>query len=437
MTAKPTAFLSNEPHNDIERENRMSKKRGQGEGTIFEESPGRWVASLTVGYEVRDGKRRRIRKKFVRTTRQEVQQALNDALHKQHRGVNVAPTKRTMGDFLAVWLEHTVKPNVRPKTYRSYEQMVRNHLSKTIPAGGWKEKKLDNVPGLAATKLKDLSVERLEQYFNAKLAAGNSPALVRYLRTVLRIALNEALRRDAVEKNVAELVRPPSVPKPQIRPFTPDEARRLLMAVQGHRLESLFTVALAIGLRHGEALGLQWDDIDNARGTLRVHHALQRVDGKLVRVEPKSAESRRVVPLPPFCIEALKAHRERQQLERAIAGETWRETGYVFTSTIGTPLSDRNVLREFHKLLNAAKLGQRRFHDLRHACVSLLAAQGVDTKEIAKIVGHSDVRLTRNVYQHGTEEAKRAGLSKVGDFLVAPQVAPSPAEGSSEKPLTN
>ena len=116
----------------------MSKKRGQGEGTIFEESPGRWVAAITVGYEVRDGKRRRIRKKFVRATRAEVQQELTDALHKKNRGINIAPTHRKLGDFLEAWLEHTVKPNVRPKTYRSYEQMVRNHLSKTIPAVEWK-----------------------------------------------------------------------------------------------------------------------------------------------------------------------------------------------------------------------------------------------------------------------------------------------------------
>jgi integrase len=119
------------------------------------------------------------------------------------------------------------------------------------------------------------------------------------LRTVLRIALNEALRRDVVKKNVAELVRPPSVPKPEIKPFSPDEARRLLIAVQGHRLEALFTVALAIGVHHGEALGLQWEDVDARRTTLRVRHALQQVDGKFLLVEPKSEESRRVVPLPP------------------------------------------------------------------------------------------------------------------------------------------
>lgn len=167
----------------------MQKRRGQNEGTVFQERPGRWVALVTTGYEFRDGKRRRVRKKFVATSRSEVHEKLTEGLRKQQHGINIAPTKRTVGTFLADWLEHTIKPSVRPKTYRSYEQMVRNHLAKTVPVDQWKKKKLDNVPGLSSVKLKSLSVATLEQFFNAKLAAGNSPALVRYLRTVLRIAL--------------------------------------------------------------------------------------------------------------------------------------------------------------------------------------------------------------------------------------------------------
>jgi integrase len=137
------------------------------------------------------------------------------------------------------------------------------------------------------------------------------------------------------------------VPKPLITPFTPDEAKRLLAAVKAHRLEALFKVALAIGLPHGESLALQWPDIDLKRGTVQVFYTLQRVDGKLKRVEPKSAESRRVVPLPTICVSAFRRHRENQNLERAAAGEGWKETGYVFTSRVGTPLIDRNVLRDF------------------------------------------------------------------------------------------
>ena len=398
------------------------KRRGSGEGTIYEERPGRWIAQVTVGYKVRDGKRRRIRRKFVAKTRGEVAKKVNNALSKKDRGEVAVFHFGTVGEFLEGWLENTVKPTVRPKTYRSYKQTITNHLLKNLQPEEIKEKKLDSVPGIGKRKLRDLTVEHLEGFFTSKLKAGNSPALVRYLRVVLRVALNEALRRGKVERNVAALVRAVHVPKPEFIPFTLDEAKRLLAAAKGHRLEALFTVALAIGLRHGEALALLWDEVDLKAGELRVNATLQRVDGQLIRTEPKSEESRRVVPLAPFCVDALKRHRKNQQLERAAAGDEWQETGYVFTSRIGTPLIDRNVLRDYYKLLDQAKLPRRRFHDLRHAAVSLLAAQGVDDKTIAEIVGHSDVRLTKNVYQHAEQKRKRAATAKLGRLLSKPAV---------------
>ncbi len=314
--------------------------------------------------------------------------------------------------------------------------MVRNHLVKSMNSETWKKAGLDQVAGIGIVKLQKLEINALSRFFMAKVEAGNSPSLVRYLRTVLRIALNEAIRQKLVESNVAALTRPAKGASPKITPLTTEETKRLFAAIIGHRLEALFTVALAVGLRHGEALALKWDEIDLTIGELRVFHTLQRIDGKLQRVDPKSEESRRVVPLPDICIEGLKRHRERQFQEAQFAGEGWKETGYVFTSRIGTPLIDRNVLRDFYKLMDAAKLPRRRFHDLRHACVSLLAAQGVPDKTIAEIVGHSDVRLTRNVYQHASAEGKRTAVSKVGAYLsglpggspVAPSVAPLTAD---------
>jgi integrase len=158
--------------------------------------------------------------------------------------------------------------------------------------------------------------------------------------------------------------------------------------------------------------------VDLDGGEIQVFHTLQRIDGKLVRTPTKSDAGQRIVPLDSFCVAALEQHRKRQELQRAFAGQDWQETGYVFTSSVGTPLIDRNVLREYYKLLKAAKLPRRRFHDLRHACVSLLAAQGVPEKTIAEIVGHSDVRLTKNVYQHAQKEHKRAAIAKgLGNLL--------------------
>jgi integrase len=119
---------------------------------------------------------------------------LTEALRDQQRGININPGKQTVGEFLATWLENTVRPSVRPKTYRSYEQMVRNHLAKSVPREEWERRRLDATEGLGAIRLSKLDLQTVQKYFNDKLKAGNSPALVRYLRVVLRLALNQAVK---------------------------------------------------------------------------------------------------------------------------------------------------------------------------------------------------------------------------------------------------
>ena len=114
-------------------------------------------------------------------------------------------------------------------------------------------------------------------------------------------------------------------------------------------------------------------------------------------------------------------------MERVEAGDCWKETGYVFTSSVGTPLIDRNVLRSFHLILGTLQLDRRRIHDLRHSCVTLLAAQGVPIKLVSEIVGHSDIRLTQNVYQHSFLHMRREALARIDDALAT-------ASGYQESP---
>jgi integrase len=212
-----------------------------------------------------------------------------------------------------------------------------------------------------------LHLQTVQQFFNDKLNAENSPALVRYLRVVLRIALNQAVKGNLVVRNVAALATPPKVEKREISPFTAEQAGRFLKAAMGHRLEALFTVGLAVGLRSGECSALRWPDMDLDKGTVTVRHTLQRKkDEGLVLLPPKSEKSRPTIELPASCVAALKAHRERQQQERQLAGSRWMETGHAFTSTstIGTPIDDRKILKEFDALVPAAKLPKQRFHDL-------------------------------------------------------------------------
>jgi len=133
---------------------------------------------------------------------------------------------------------------------------------------------------------------------------------------------------------------------------------------------------------------------------VRVAHTLQRVDGKLQLLETKTERSRRTVPVPRFAIEALRQHKLLQLKEKLIAGSRWKETGLVFTTTIGTPLEGRRLREDFKTLLQRAGLPHMRFHDLRHSCASLLLAQGLSPRLIMETLGHSQISTTMNTYAH-------------------------------------
>jgi integrase len=182
---------------------------------------------------------------------------------------------------------------------------------------------------------------------------------------------------------------------------------------------AVFSVALAIGLRLGEALGLRWQDVDLEKGTLTVHQTLQRVDKKLQFVEPKSEKSRRTVPLPDAAVAILKRHRTRQKRERLKAGSAWQGANLVFLSTVGSPLDDRNVRRAFAEVLTAAKLPPMRIHDLRHTCATLLLAQGVHPKVVQEILGHSQISLTMDTYSTVLQSVSRAAAEQMDAVLSA------------------
>jgi integrase len=231
---------------------------------------------------------------------------------------------------------------------------------------------------------------------NALLATGGkggtglSPRTVAYTRAILRKALNQAVKRGQVARNVATLTDAPKQKKHKITPLDPAQGRALLAAVQGHRLEGLYRVALSLGLRMGEALGLRWEDVDLDRGESRVSVALQRRKGSKTLAEPKTERSRRALSLPSVLLSALKAHGMRQLEERLAAGPKWRDHGLVFPSTVGTPLEPRNVTRHYKEMLRRAGLPEStRFHDLRHTAASLLVAQGVHPRVVMEILGHS------------------------------------------------
>jgi integrase len=371
----------------------LRKRRGPNEGTIVKRRDGRWTAAISVG--------QRRRRWFYGSTREEVQRKLTAALHAVNTTGLSDSRGLTVRDFLHQWLREVAEPTVRPWTYHGYEVHVRLHINPLV----------GNIP---LDRLEPLHVQSL---MNRKLKQGLSPKTVRYIRGTLRTALNHAVRWGLVTRNAAALVDGPRVPTYEIRPFTPDEARVFLSAARGHRLEALYAVALTLGLRQGEALGLRWDDVDLAMGYLRIARQLQRFDGKFQLVEPKTARSRRTIVMPPTITKLLSEHRERQGQERTGAGSRWKEWGLVFTRADGYPLDGTVVTHQFHDFLAQAGIPQRRFHDLRHSCATLLLAQGVSPRVVMEILGHSQIALTMNTYTHVVPDLRRDAAMRMEPLL--------------------
>ncbi|MGW4426662.1 site-specific integrase [Streptosporangium sp. NPDC004631] len=176
-------------------------------------------------------------------------------------------------------------------------------------------------------------------------------------------------------------------------------------------------LAVCLGLRRGELLGLRWQDVDLETGTLEVIQTLQRVGRRLRFVQPKTEDSERTIPLPPICLDALKEHCKRQFAERSDHWPDWEDHGLVFPSRRGTSMEPDNLRRSWGEIRTAAGIGAVRLHDLRHTCVSLLLDLGVPPHTVREIVGHSDIQVTMAIYAHSSLDDKRTALGKLGHAL--------------------
>lgn len=381
---------------------RTGRKRGHGEGTIYQRPDGLWSAQVSLP----DGKRKTVYAK----TRKEVQDKLTATLSDVRQGLPVPTRQTTVGQFLDTWLTEVIKPRLRWTTYRSYEQNVRNHIT----------------PVLGKVKLADLAAPQIQSFLNTKQTAGLSPRSVQYIHDILRGALNQAVDWNLIPRNPIERARRPRAERFQAPTLTPDDARAVLDAVRCDRLEAVVTVALAVGLRQGEALGLTWADVNFDAGTITVNRQLQRVAGEYQRLETKSRESRRQIPLPASVIEGLRGHRIRQLEERLALGARWKGNPFdlVFTTTVGTPLDGVKVTRRFQDRLDRAGLRHLRFHDLRHGAASLLLAQGVHPRVVMEMLGHSQISLTLGTYSHVMPSLTREAADRMNDLIAGVAEAP-------------
>ncbi len=412
----------------------MPRKRQEGTrapngaASIYLGKDGRWHGRITMG--VRDDgspDRRHVNAK----TEAEVRRKIRELEKDRDAGRARRPGRgMTVEAWLSHWLENIAAPNVRPKTYAGYQTAVRRHL----------------IPGLGKHQIDRLEPEHIEKLWAKMRAKGLKPATVHQAHRTLRAALNEALRRGRIVKNPAVVAKAPRLVEEEVEPFTTEEAKRILAAAGSRRNGVRFALALALGIRQGEALGLQWRDLDTAASTISVRRAIQRHawrhgcggacgrkrgadcparhGGGLVVVDTKSRAGRRTIGLPAPLLAWLKLHRFAQDQERETAADLWADDGWIFAQPTGRPTDPRADYEEWRDLLADAKVRAARLHDARHTAATMLLVLKVPTRAVMDVMGWSQASMAKR-YQHVPTEVLTGIADLVGGLLwQAPERGP-------------
>ncbi len=364
--------------------------------------------SWTIRYDIPpgiDGKRRQARESLGNVTKRDAERILAERISEVSRGQYTNPTTMKLADYLEMWLDHAAQ-SLRDSTVKSYRSTLRNHVSHDI----------------GHLKMNQLRPAHIQELYRQKLESGRSDGqglsrrTVEYIHHTLHGALDQAVKWQILFANPADAVDPPRAEKPQIRYWSQSDARRFLEAIQGHRNAPLYRIALSTGLRQGELLALRWEDLRGDR--LAVRRSLAR-DGTFTDTKTGSG---RVVALDVEEVEVLRVHRVRQAEERLAAGLFWDDHGLIFPSSVGTPISHRNLLRQFKSMVKKHNLPPITFHDLRHTCATMLLEGGVNPKVVQERLGHSRISTTMDTYSHVSPDMQKGAAKVISDMLRAQSV---------------
>lgn len=394
----------------------MARRGVRGEGSVYERAKdGRWCATLPAD----PAAGRPTRQAFYGTTQREAVDKRKRYLQDIEDGLAAGSggTKKayTVADWLDYWLDGKVTDECEPTTLETYRTVLTLHVK----------------PHIGKIPLRQLDIDHVERWMKLLKTRNVGVRTRQFALARLRTALTFALARRAqtgLRYNAAALVTMPASKKTRVAPPNLEHARALLDAARGDRLEAVVTVALALGLRRGEAIGLKWEDVDMDKRIITVRRRVSRVKGALLvregqKMDPDKQDE---VAMPELLVPALKAHRARQAEERLKAGPRWKgpdtaadgkPSGFVFTSTVGTVLEPRNVFRTFEAMRARAGLDDKTFHQLRHDCASLLLAQGVPMYAVSQILRHSSPTITARFYAHMTADLQREAAAKMDDLL--------------------
>ena len=376
----------------------MAKRRGHGEGSIYQDSRGRWIAEIDVG---RDHTGKRQRRKRTARTRREAQQKLSVLEAEVASNLDLDGTNVTVNDLLDRVIHHARDKGRQPKTIENYEWAA-SHLRTAFGA-------------MKARELTALQIEsHLQELVKERKLSRSS--LVR-INGTLKQALDEGLRHDWLTRNVANVARTPASHTTTRQALTPEQARTLITEAVDTRLHAAVVVGITCALRPGEILGLTWTNLnlDEDPPTLSITHSLKHDGTGTYLGDLKTSTSHRTVALSGSAVGALKAHRRCQNADRLAAGPLWDDHDLVLANELGRGWNPHNFRRDFRTLTQRAGLGKLPPYTMRHTAVTLLSNAGVPAERIADLAGHRDTRMVERVYRHrsSTLDVGREEMARV------------------------
>lgn len=381
-------------------------RRGKGEGTIYfhrRDKDGRevWRIRWPLGRDA-SGKYR-YGNMLVHGTKEEAKKKLREILSKRDKGVPVEPARETVKGFLERWLRD-YKATLSPTTRASYKHIIDAHL----------------IPAFGSLRLNQVTPQRLQAYYQAKLAEGLSPTTVRYHARVLHAAFRQAMKEGLLGVNPVDLTEPPKPAAFEGKVWTREQALKFLEVAEpadptkvthpADRYYALWVLLLSTGLRIGEALALRWEHVhlDHDPPYLEVKaswYEITQKEAEAIGAErrgakaPKSRKSVRLVVLDRRTAEVLRQHRQRQELEKRVMGDKYRDEGRVFATLDGRAPYRSNVYEHFAELTKKANLPRIRLHDLRHTHDTHLKQAGVHPRDQQERLGHATLAMAER-YTH-------------------------------------